>query len=183
MIDLTAASPCSCTARSPCQRIRPRSCAGATSCAGFSLGVASSRTFDGGDGMDIKVGQASDREAQRQALELGPLGQGRPYRHAQPRHAAGHRRRRQARPQTARSSRSASRSTGPDRRPACLAAAGIRSTHARDRHRRRRRPAGRTQDPLRRRRASTCACRARRTGIRSATSSTRTRCITATTPS
>ena len=43
---------------------------------------------------------------------------------------------------TARCSRSAFRSTAAARRPACSAGAGTRSTHARDRHRRRRRPAG-----------------------------------------
>ena len=119
----------------------------------------------------------------RRALELGPLGQGRPDRHAQPHHAAGHRRRRQAGQEgqglrarhPARLERPADR---PVRRPL-----EPDPHHAGDRHRRRRRPAGLEQDPLRRRRHQHAASRAPRTGMRSATSSTRTRCITATTPS
>ena len=78
--------------------------------------------------MNIKVGLKAIEEASEEAVELGPLGQGRPDRHAQSRHAAGHRQCRETREAAARCSRSAFRSTAPGRRPACSAAASIRST-------------------------------------------------------
>ncbi len=99
------------------------------------------------------AGRRSTRPREKLS-ELGPLGQGRPDRHAQPRHAGGHRQGREPDPHRqgvrarhpARPQRPADR---PVRRP-------LQSDppDARDRHRRHRRPAGLEQDPLRRRHAN-----------------------------
>ena len=97
--------------------------------------------------------QAGDRRGLAETFQLGPLGQGRPDRHAQPRHARGHRQGRQPDPHRqgvrarhpARPLRPADR---PVRRPL-----QPDPPDAGDRHRRHRRPAGLEQDPLRRRHA------------------------------
>ena len=78
--------------------------------------------------MTITVNAAAIKEASKKLSNWGTLGQGRHERHAQLRHAAGHRRGRQADQDRARRSRSAFRSTAPARRPGCSAGASIRST-------------------------------------------------------
>ena len=83
----------------------------------------------------------------RGAVELGPLGQGRPDRHAQPRHAGRHRRRREARAQGqgVRARHPAERAV---RSAACSAGAGTRSTPC-SRPAPTPSPAARTRPPLR----------------------------------
>ena len=179
-------SPCSCTARSPCQRIRPRSCARADVAAAGLLSQALHRFTDNRQGRRVWTSRSASKRSRKRRKKLSNWGrwgkddQIGTLNHVTPR---GYRRRREAGQERqglrarhpARPERTADR---PVRRP-------LQSDppDARHRHRRHRRPAGLEQDPLRRRHADAAACRAPRTGTRSAISSTRTRPITATTPS